>query len=563
MEDALLIGYGAIGVVYSYIIQQSGRARLTVVARSNFDAAKQGGIVLNSGQFGKITDFRPHRVLSSVGEAADRAYKYVFIATKALPDVLPTSKILEPLLALSYEFPQPTYVLLQNGLGVENDLYKKLLERDGSTPPQIITCAVNCISMTVGNVVEHKARTTLEAGLYIPHGSVTSLDRTIPANVEAFRSLMEAGGGDIRLVENVQAAKFKKNLWNIMFTTFSCLTRVPLAFYVKTPDLWDDKVMPLLLETGTEVAAVGRALRFSEADFPSNVAEETIAFSVETMKDWDINSNHKVSTHLDIEAGKPFEVEVIVGEVVRLGKALRVSIPSWTTGIRIQQSDPPGALHVMEIEIEIMKRCYGAIGVVCEYSKIQTEFASDAGVIAESYIIQQSGRARLTVVARSEFDAAGALDANLYALPDVLPASKILQPLLAISYEYPQPTYVLVQNGLGIQNDLYMRLLERDGSPAPQIVTCAVHCITMMIGNIVEQKAHVRKPQTLLEAGLYMPDGCVMTLAAAVPANFEEFRILMEAGGGDIKLVGNAQATKFRKNLLQVLSAHFSPYWLL
>ncbi|KAG9015457.1 hypothetical protein FRB94_000061 [Tulasnella sp. JGI-2019a] len=93
LHKILLVGYGAIGVVYSYVIQKSRRARLTVVARSNYDVAKYGGIVINSVPFGKVTDFRPNRVLPSVGEAADRAYKYVFIATKALPDVLPTSNL--------------------------------------------------------------------------------------------------------------------------------------------------------------------------------------------------------------------------------------------------------------------------------------------------------------------------------------------------------------------------------------------------------------------------------------------------------------------------------------
>ncbi|KAG8885113.1 hypothetical protein FRB97_002279 [Tulasnella sp. 331] len=112
-----------------------------------------------------------------------------------------------------------------------------------------------------------------------------------------------------------------------MFTTFSCLTRVPIAFYVKTPSLWDDKVMPLLLETGKEVVAVGRALGFSEEDLPSNAAEVGIAFCVEMTKDWDVNVNHKVGTQLDLEAGRPFEVEAIVGEVVRLAKKVGVLVP--------------------------------------------------------------------------------------------------------------------------------------------------------------------------------------------------------------------------------------------
>lgn len=82
---------------------------------------------------------------------------------------------------------------------------------------------------------------------------------------------------------------------------------------------------PLLLETAAEVVAVGRGLGFSESDFPSTAAEDTAAWN--RMAFTDPNSKHQPSTVLDIEAGKPFEVEVIVGEVVRAGKRLSIRIP--------------------------------------------------------------------------------------------------------------------------------------------------------------------------------------------------------------------------------------------
>lgn len=97
------------------------------------------------------------QVIASVAEAADRQYAFVVIATKALPDVLLTSKLLESLLSPSYTFPQPTYVLLQNGLGVEADLYQSLTQRKPPPLPQIITTAVYCASNLVGNTMEHPA----------------------------------------------------------------------------------------------------------------------------------------------------------------------------------------------------------------------------------------------------------------------------------------------------------------------------------------------------------------------------------------------------------------------
>jgi 2-dehydropantoate 2-reductase len=36
-KDVLLVGLGAVGTIYAYILQSSKLARVTVVARSNYD----------------------------------------------------------------------------------------------------------------------------------------------------------------------------------------------------------------------------------------------------------------------------------------------------------------------------------------------------------------------------------------------------------------------------------------------------------------------------------------------------------------------------------------------
>lgn len=94
----------------------------------------------------------------SVQTAANQSYDYVFITTKAIPDVLKTSEVLSPLLARPYseKFQQPTYVLLQNGLNVELDLYHSLESLSGSADPRIVSTAVYIGTNLLGpNVVEH------------------------------------------------------------------------------------------------------------------------------------------------------------------------------------------------------------------------------------------------------------------------------------------------------------------------------------------------------------------------------------------------------------------------
>ena len=96
-------------------------------------------------------------VCKSVAEAADTQYSYVMVATKAIPELIRTSKILEPLQSQDYtaRFSQPTYVLLQNGLNVEVDLYNSL-KALGKGEPSIISTAVWIgTNLLAPNVVEH------------------------------------------------------------------------------------------------------------------------------------------------------------------------------------------------------------------------------------------------------------------------------------------------------------------------------------------------------------------------------------------------------------------------
>ena len=93
----------------------------------------------------------------SVSNAADRPYSYVVVATKALPELVKTSEILAPLLATSYtdKYPQPTYVLMQNGLNIEVELYEAIKNLKKGEPSIINTAIWIGTDLVEGNVIEH------------------------------------------------------------------------------------------------------------------------------------------------------------------------------------------------------------------------------------------------------------------------------------------------------------------------------------------------------------------------------------------------------------------------
>ena len=97
-----------------------------------------------------------------MAEAADKEYSYVEVATKAIPDLTKTPELLSPFLSASYnaKFRQPAYVLMQNGLNVEVDLFNALaqLQIQGvfkEIPPIISGALWIATNLREPNVVDH------------------------------------------------------------------------------------------------------------------------------------------------------------------------------------------------------------------------------------------------------------------------------------------------------------------------------------------------------------------------------------------------------------------------
>jgi ketopantoate reductase len=110
-------------------------------------------------------------VYKSIDDAATqvggKGFDYVVVATKAIPELTTTPQLLEPLLSRPYidQHKQPVYVLLQNGLGVERDLYEAIRAFDET--PRIASAGV-----WIG--------TNLVSPGVVEHGSFVSALRNVP-----------------------------------------------------------------------------------------------------------------------------------------------------------------------------------------------------------------------------------------------------------------------------------------------------------------------------------------------------------------------------------------------
>ncbi|KAF5325539.1 hypothetical protein D9619_009858 [Psilocybe cf. subviscida] len=351
VKDILLVGSGAVGAIYALVLKQSGLARVTAVARSNYSLIEKEGIHFQSGKYGNISGWMPDRLCRSVAEAADRHYSYVMITTKSVPEVMKTSTILAPFLSPEYtsRFPQPTYVFLQNGLNVEGDTYHAV-KALGKGEPSIVTSALYIgTNLNAPNVVEHNDFNRLALGVY-RHENYTATENS-PEEASLLQdigNILEKGGATISIVPEIQRVKFSKNFWNVAFSSIATLTQYTLPAIFRSPpryssesytpyvsdttaDLINAFTIPTITAIMEEMLAVGRALGFP--DSPEGLPSSSVSGTLERTRVLHITADsiHVPSMLLDARQRRPIEVEVIVGEVVRMARAHNVPVPRIET----------------------------------------------------------------------------------------------------------------------------------------------------------------------------------------------------------------------------------------
>ncbi|KAG8948118.1 hypothetical protein FRC04_010030 [Tulasnella sp. 424] len=302
-------------------------------------------MTLKSEQYGEIYGLKPFRgeiavgfvgqsqparklddafaVTKTVAEAADQAYDYVVITTKALPELYPTSELVAPLLSSDYKYPQPIYVLMQNGLGVERDLHAALQKKESTRSASIITGSIQIMTNMIGDTIVHGDFSRFLGNFYLGEDGSPTTTAAHEEGLHRFVDLLNQGGCEAKADPYVQAAKFRKNLWNASLSMLSCLTRTP-AYTFFTDKLAAQGAASTLHTIVTELVTIGKAL-----GHPSEYLTDPTQFVEHYQKHHlEETTAHKSSALLDVEAGKPFELEVILGEVVRQGKKLNVPIPT-------------------------------------------------------------------------------------------------------------------------------------------------------------------------------------------------------------------------------------------
>ena len=302
----LIAGAGAIGAFVGARMARAGHD-VTLFARGpHLRAMQEHGVRVKSAE----GDFEARPKLAASLEEVGPV-DVVFLAVKAhgLPQLAPQ---LHHVLG-----PETTVVSTQNGVpwwffqGLSGAGEGIRLER--VDPGGVIAAAIEP-RRVVGSIVYFSTE-IIEPGVILhTEGNRISLgepDGTRSERCRQIAAALVASGLRCPVTTHLRNEIWVKILGNVAFNPISALTRATLAQMARDPE-----VLTLVRNIMTETEAVASKLGFK---LPVSI-DQRIAGAEKV-------GEHKTSMLQDLEAGRPLELEAVVGAVVELGERLGVPMP--------------------------------------------------------------------------------------------------------------------------------------------------------------------------------------------------------------------------------------------
>ena len=305
--NILLYGLGAIGSFYAFILSRAKKVRLTVVARSNFDAVRANGILIKSQNHGE------HRIHPDVVRSPDEAhaqFDYIVCAHKALDQAAVPMQLVTAVAEA-----KTTIVLIQNGVGIEEPFHKAFAKC------AIISCvAWTGATQTSPGVVESTKSEDIQIGLF-PN---SSLDATSERQkLDTFASLLRDGGTSFRVEDHIQVHRWSKVVWNAAWNSLTTLTMLDTQSWLSSSSGSEPMTRRLMREVIDVAKAIDVPLQYELID--------------QLLKKIRAMPGIGSSMLTDCKNGRKMEVDVIFGVPVRKGRELGVPVPILETLYTILQ----------------------------------------------------------------------------------------------------------------------------------------------------------------------------------------------------------------------------------
>jgi 2-dehydropantoate 2-reductase len=314
--NILIVGAGAVGAFYASRLAQVPSTKVSVICRSNYRAVAANGFSVESPKYGSYT-YTPHRTFANPKEAINTniTWDYIVVSTKALPDVSDDSEILVGLVKEGHT----SIVLIQNGLGVEDPYAKRF-------PSATILSAVTNVSaaQTSPGIIKHNRWTRISIGPYLPGTTdatpSNAAQKTAIARNRTFVQFLRAGG--IKDAEEYSHAKLQMVRWHKIAINASMNPSAVLAGGSTHRAMSMDAELYLHLK-GVMEEVLSTAPKVLGTPLSKELASPA-AILGSTRKN---TSGSKPSMLLDWEQGKKMELEVILGNPIRIAREKGLEMP--------------------------------------------------------------------------------------------------------------------------------------------------------------------------------------------------------------------------------------------
>lgn len=297
-SKVLLVGMGGVGSIASYTLQLNGKSDVTVVARSSYDILTTTGFKLESCDYGTVDSFKPDHVSKSVEEAGKEfgPFDFIVVTTKNIPDISPVEKIIEPVVT-----PSSVIVLLENGGGIERDLFK-------AYPKNHVISGVTIIGSTLyTDTVKQVGTDGISFGAFI--------NPNLPADAqkESAKKFHEIYRNDInnaKYDENVKFIRWRKLVYNAAINSACAITNVDSG-RLQVFGGYKSIVLPAM----EEVLLIAKS---DGVDLPRDV----IDFMANSDDDY-----YPPSMLIDLRKGQYTEYKIILGNALDIAKENGVNAP--------------------------------------------------------------------------------------------------------------------------------------------------------------------------------------------------------------------------------------------
>jgi 2-dehydropantoate 2-reductase len=306
----LIAGAGAIGAYIGARLAQAGFT-VTLFARGpHLKAMQKHGVLVQSPQ-GNF-EVRP-RIVSSLEEAGPADVVFLGVKAHGLPQLVPQ---------LNTVFgPETTVVSTQNGIpwwyfqnfdGEWNNLRLDHIDPDG-----VVSAAIEA-RRVVGSIVYFSTEISSPGVVQHTEGNRITLGEPDGSRTDRCRKIAEAlvaSGLRCPVTTHIREEIWVKLLGNASFNPMSALTRATVVQMVRDPGV-SSVILNIMQVVGSVSLKLGMKLPIS-IDQRMAGAEKV--------------GDHKTSMLQDLEAGRPMELEALVGSVVELGEKVGVPMPYTRT----------------------------------------------------------------------------------------------------------------------------------------------------------------------------------------------------------------------------------------